>query len=235
MDIAGYFDEIVTVYQRGNATEHSYRPALTKLFNTITAEIVATNEPQHLTDVGAPDFSFHRGAVAIGHGEAKKLGVDLKAYIKKDGKEQYDRYRKALPNLLYTDGMTFLFLKDGELRHEVTIGEDLFGWKAKPENFDALKHALVDFASQRPQTIKSPAVLARLMAGKASLIKDILKNSLVNDAENQTELVGQYKAFKEQLIHDISPGEFADIYAETIAYGLFAARLHDDRPGANRP
>ena len=35
--------------------------------------------------------------------------------------------------------------------------------------------------------------------------------------------------FKEHLIHDISPADFADLYAETIAYGLFAARLHDTR------
>ncbi|MFS8083982.1 MAG: type ISP restriction/modification enzyme, partial [Ginsengibacter sp.] len=34
-------------------------------------------------------------------------------------------------------------------------------------------------------------------------------------------------AFKEILIHDITPKEFADIYAQTIAYGMFSARLHD--------
>jgi predicted helicase len=37
----------------------------------------------------------------------------------------------------------------------------------------------------------------------------------------------QYNAFKEHLIHDISIRDFADIYAETITYGMFAARLHD--------
>ena len=34
----------------------------------------------------------------------------------------------------------------------------------------------------------------------------------------------QMKAFKDILIHDITPKEFADIYAQTIAYGMFAAR-----------
>ena len=227
MDIGAFFNEIIEIHDSGNVTEHSYRPALTKLFNSIFDKITAINEPQHITNVGAPDFSFHRGDVTIGHGEAKKLGIDLKAYIKKEGKEQFDRYRKALPNLLYTDGMTFLFYRDGKLRHEVSIGDDVSGWKPKTDQFEALRHALEDFASQRPQTIKTPAVLARLMAGKASLIKDILKNSLINDADHNTSLVGQYKAFKEQLIHDITPSEFADIYAETIAYGMFAARLHD--------
>ena len=42
-----------------------------------------------------------------------------------------------------------------------------------------------------------------------------------------TALQSQLHAFKDILIHDIKPKEFADIYAQTIAYGMFAARLHD--------
>ncbi|SDD90342.1 N-6 DNA Methylase, partial [Sphingomonas sp. YR710] len=37
-------------------------------------------------------------------------------------------------------------------------------------------------------------------------------------------------AINTKLIHDITVEDFADIYAETIAYGLFAARLHDGTP-----
>lgn len=66
-----------------------------------------------------------------------------------------------------------------------------------------------------------------MMAGKAQLIKDVLHNALKADENLRTELSGQYDAFKEHLIHDITPEDFADIYAETIAYGMFAARLHD--------
>jgi predicted helicase len=65
------------------------------------------------------------------------------------------------------------------------------------------------------------------MAGKANLTKDVLGKTLRDDAELQSELSAQYQAFKENLIHDITPADFADIYAETIAYGMFAARLHD--------
>ena len=41
-------------------------------------------------------------------------------------------------------------------------------------------------------------------------------------------LRGQYQAFKDVLIQELKPADFADIYAQTIAYGMFAARLHDD-------
>lgn len=235
MDILGYFNELVSIHARGNATEHSYRPALQKLFDGIDPGIKSQNEPKRLTDVGAPDFSFHRGDVVVGHCEAKDLVIDLKAYMAKDGKEQFNRYRKALPNLIYTNGLTFLFYKDGDLVHEVMIGEQMMGWKPIPEAFAALENALANFAAQRPQTIRSPATLAKLMAGKAVLIKDILGKSLnadikAEDTSGLTELLGHYKAFKEQLLHDIKPDEFADIYAETIAYGMFAARLHDETP-----
>jgi hypothetical protein len=45
-----------------------------------------------------------------------------------------------------------------------------------------------------------------------------MKNSTLKD---------QMNAFKQILIHDITPKGFADVYAQTIAYGMFAARLHD--------
>jgi type I restriction-modification system DNA methylase subunit len=97
----------------------------------------------------------------------------------------------------------------------------------RPQEFDALENLLRDFIAQRPQTITSPRELAERMAGKANLIKDVLFRTLAEDKDVQTELSAQYNAFKENLIHDITPNDFADIYAETIAYGMFAARLHD--------
>ncbi len=68
------------------------------------------------------------------------------------------------------------------------------------------------------------------MAGKAKLIKLVFCNALKDDLDGgvDTDLESQFTTFKENLIHDINPEEFADIYAETICYGMFAARLHDD-------
>ena len=97
----------------------------------------------------------------------------------------------------------------------------------RPQEFEALENLLRDFIAQRPQTITSPRELAERMAGKANLIKDVLFRTLAEDKDVQSELSAQYNAFKENLIHDITPNDFADIYAETIAYGMFAARLHD--------
>lgn len=67
------------------------------------------------------------------------------------------------------------------------------------------------------------------MAGKARLLSGVIEKALMSDEINQenSTLKDQMGAFKKILIHDITPKEFADVYAQTIAYGMFAARLHD--------
>lgn len=226
MDFSSYFQRLNSAYASGVATEHSYRPALEFLFKGVDPGLTVVNEPQRLTDVGAPDFSFLRGDVLIGNAEAKIIGADLRN-LKNREKDQRDRYLKALPNLIYTDGLEFLFYRDAQLVHDVRIGSVLMGIHPDPDRFGALEHGLKEFAAQTPITITKPEVLARLMAGKAALIKDILARSLIADADQKTDLAGQYQAFRDQLIHDISIEDFAGMYAETIAYGMFAARLHD--------
>ena len=60
------------------------------------------------------------------------------------------------------------------------------------------------------------------------MLKNLFKRIFSRDENLETELSSQLKAFKENLIHDITAEEFSEIYAETIAYGMFAARLHDE-------
>ena len=108
------------------------------------------------------------------------------------------------------------------------------GQYAKPENFDQFTALIEDFALQVTQTIKSPTTLAQMMASKARLMAKVIELALNEDDkaqeenhQNTTDLQGQLHAFKNILIHDINNKSFADIYAQTIAYGLFAARYHD--------
>lgn len=223
--IEEFVSKVIATNKTGAATEHSYRPDLQALFNSLADGITALNEPKRVA-CGAPDFIIQRGEIVIGHVEAKDLGIGLRG-MKDANKHQQERYRKALPNLIYTNCLDWDFYRNGELVASVTIADYLLGIQPNPEQYAALENLLRDFIAQRPQTITSPRVLAEMMAGKAQLIKDVLRNTLKADENLKTELTGQYDAFKEHLIHDITPEDFADIYAETIAYGMFAARLHD--------
>lgn len=231
MDIAGYLNDVRRLYDSGQTTEHSFRPALERLFASIDDALTVINEPRRLTDVGAPDFVFNRNGISIGWCEAKDLGKDITKFAKNDySKEQKERYTKGLPNLIYTNGADFQFIRQGEVTSYISIADFIPTLPAKPEQFAALEHMLREFASQTPVSIRGAQPLAEMMAGKAIIVKDIMGKALVQDidAKTQTELVAQYEAFKANLIHDITVADFADIYAETIAYGLFAARLHDD-------
>ena len=224
--ISSFVSSVISTHKTNRATEHSYRPALKTLFDALSpSEIEATNEPKREA-CGAPDFILQRGDIAVGHVEAKDIAVDLRV-MKDANKNQKERYLKALPNLIYTNCLDWDFYRDGKLVASVTIADPLMGIQPSPQHYDTLENLLRDFIAQKPQTITSPEDLAKRMAGKAALIKDVLRAALTNDKDLQTDLGGQYKAFKEHLIHDISTEDFADIYAETMAYGMFAARLHD--------
>lgn len=224
--ISDFVTQVQAAYKTGAATEHSYRPALQALFNGLEDGVTALNEPKRVA-CGAPDFIVQRGEIIIGHAEAKDVGIGLRG-MKDANKNQQDRYKNALSNLIYTNCLDWDFYRNGELLATARIASLENGnIILDPEKFDTLENLLRDFIGQRPQTITSPRVLAEKMAGKAILIKDVLANALKADSELTTELTNQYRAFKEHLIHDIKPEDFADIYAETIAYGMFAARLHD--------
>lgn len=77
MDINGYLNEIRSLAASGQATEHSYRPALERLFKSIDDNLTVINEPKRLTDVGGPDFVFNRNGVSVGWCEAKDLTKEI--------------------------------------------------------------------------------------------------------------------------------------------------------------
>lgn len=223
--IQEFLTKVIAEHATGRAGEHAYRPALKSLFEALGRDITALNEPRRET-VGAPDFSISRGDIVIGHCEAKDIPVDLKA-LKDANKAQKERYVGGLSNLLYTNCLEWIWYRDGEKIREVRIADFRMGIQSIPDQFAALENLLREFIAQTPQTITSSRALAERMAGKARLIKDILANALMQDKDQTTELRAQYEAFKTHLIHDIQLEEFADIYAETITYGMFAARLND--------
>ena len=223
-----YLDQVIKVHKTGSATEHSYRPAYVDLFHDLDNEVTALNEPKRV-ECGAPDFIIQRNKLVIGHLEAKDVGVDIRKLKGRD-KEQQQRYLDALPNLIYSNGMDWVFYRDGDLVESVTIATLDDGITPDVSKNAKLESLLADFIVQTPISINSPKELALRMAGKARLIKTVFYMALADDLKSDTDsdLAFQFKTFQENLIHDIQAESFADIYAETICYGMFAARLHDD-------
>lgn len=227
MQISDYLNQIAKRYASGISKEHSYRGDLESLLRNLTTGIEITNEPTNVTDCGNPDYVLTKDNIPVGYIEAKDIGKDLNS---KQYNEQFFRYKSALDNLIITDYLWFKFYKQGELVYEVRIGT-IEGSKITPlnENFNHFKDLILEFVAYSGQTIKSPKKLAEMMAGKARLLQSILANAIVSDEKTRenTSLKDQYESFRRILINDLTPEEFADIYAQTLAYGMFAARLHD--------
>ncbi len=227
MNISQYLEFVNNRYQSGISREHSYRADLENLIRTLVPEINVTNEPADVTDCGNPDYVLTKGKIPVGYIEAKDIGKDLAS---KTYNEQFTRYREALDNLIITDYLWFRFYDHSELVHEIRIGEIQDGKVIPiPDNFQKFENLIINFSGFIGQTIRSPKKLAIMMANKARLLQNILENAVTSDEKTQenTSLKGQYETFKEILIHDLTPKGFADIYAQTLAYGMFAARLHD--------
>ncbi|WP_026615474.1 type ISP restriction/modification enzyme [Ensifer aridi] len=224
--LADYVRDVARKYEKGNATEHTYRESLVKLSDELLEDVFdLTNEPKRQA-CGAPDYILQKKDVPIGYIEAKDIGVSLE---KTEEGEQMARYLHSLDNLILTDYLEFRFYRSGEKIATVQIAKVTKGKvTAIPDNFERLVSYYEAFADYKTQTIKSAKVLAEMMAKKAVLVKDVFSNILAS--EEDSGLHDQYESFKQVLLHQVTSEEFSDIYAETLAYGLFTARLHDDTP-----
>jgi predicted helicase len=221
-----YIDNLNKRFQTGISREHAYRGDLQLLLETILKDVQVINEPARIA-CGAPDYILMKKDIPVGYIEAKDIAVDLNS---KSLKEQFDRYRASLTNLIFTDYLDFHFYRDGQFVNSIRIAEivngSIVGISDQHAHFEQL---MKDFALIVSQTIKSPTKLAEMMAGKARLLGNIIEQAVNSDEENEanSQLKDQYKAFQNVLVHDITHKAFADMYAQTIAYGMFAARYHD--------
>jgi predicted helicase len=218
-----YLAEIESALRAGNATEHTHRPALKVLLEKLAPGIIATNEPKRIS-CGAPDYIITRGHVPLGYIEAKDVGLALDS-IETD--DQLTRYRAGLANLVLTDYLEFRWYVGGEHRLTARLAKPDKASKLKLLSGAAEQFSLLisSFFNTTAPIVSSPRDMAIRMASMARLIRSII-SSAFNDEGERGELHGQFDAFREVLLHDLAPPQFADMYAQTICYGLFAARCN---------
>lgn len=222
-----YLSEVRRLYRLGEATEHSYRGHLQNLFADIFPALRLVNEPARI-ECGAPDLALLRRDLVIGYIEAKDIGKDLG---REEKSAQMSRYLPALDNLILTDYLEFRFYRSGKPTQSIRVAEIQGGkFVGRPENHETFLRLIGDFAQWKGVQIRSAAVLAERLAKKARLMRDIFRQVLAKDPTPDNPLQEQLAAFKQILLHDLDAETFADIYAQTIAYGMFAARLHDPTP-----
>ena len=233
-----YLRKIEKAYQAGNATEHTYRPALQELLETLHSNVIATNEPKRVK-FGAPDYVIERNtgstSLTIGYVEAKDVDVALDT-IERDSKfaepktrdgKQLKRYLRAIDNLVFTNYVEFRWYVQGEKIMTAALSAPRPDRRLSLDNdgAKAVANLLDNFLHHSPQPIRKPHELALRMARLAHMIRDI-----IIDAFEQKQASGTvrdlYTSFKETLLPELTEPEFADMFAQTLAYGLFAARYN---------
>ena len=222
-----YLRELRTLRATGEATEHSYRSALEALIKALGGSgIEVINEPAQ-GEYGAPDFIVLRDGAPVGHIECKTIGANLDHA---EASDQLRRYRDALPNLLLTDYVEFRWYVNGERRDTAIVAHSSDERLRPLGNIELTARPLWEnFFNADAVSISSAAELAQRMAGKTRLLREHIRTLL--DDDEVTALRELLDSYREVLISKLDAAEFADLQAQTVAYGLFAARwLHQGAP-----
>src|SRR2546421_6105293 len=221
--LRNYLQEIEQAYRMGNATEHTYRSNLKKLLETFAPGVTATNEPKRIK-CGAPDFIITKQQTPLGYIETKDIGNSLDHTEHTD---QIKRYLSSLTNLILTDYVEFRWYVTGQ--HRMTAHLAKVGvrgkWIAEPDGIEQVSKLLQGFMITQTPTVNNPKELATRMASLAQLIRNAISLAFKSE-EGGGSLHVQMEGFRQVLLPDLNAEQFADMYAQTICYGLFAARCN---------
>ena len=174
--------------------------------NTVTL----TQEPRQLDRIGRPDFIAMDGLLPVGYIEAEAYGRDLDA-LTGHAETQNARFIENLDNFILTNFVEFRLYADGQLRTTANLTNE-------PENLETL---LERFLNAGHVQITSPEALARYLARRTRELQTQISTTLTDE---HSDTYRMFTAFKELLLSTLTPDDFADMYAQTLAYGLFAAR-----------
>jgi hypothetical protein len=226
-----YLKNLYEVAAQGDAREESFYPALAEMLRDVAqsggrTDVHVTTLPRQ-TDAGNPDFRIWNGSDRIiGYVEAKKPTEERLDVI--ENSEQLRRYRDTFPNLILTNFLEFRLYRNGQLVDTVLAARPMalnmlktLPPLEKPEQLAALLDRFLEFSLPKAFTAES---LAFELAKRTRFLRDVVARELQQEQESSGELSGFFEAFRTYLIGTLTEEDFADLFAQTITYGLFAAR-----------
>jgi len=227
-----YIQSISSKFSHEETSEMGYRTDFEILIKGIfeSINVRRIDHDARAEQGNKPDFVVLIHDVPILYIEAKNIGVSLDKIEKSEQMARYYGYA----NLVLTDYVEFRFYRNG-LRYEDPIKIANYNIKNRtitsiPESYEHVAKTLIDFTQSHKEPIKSGKHLSKIMGGKAQRIRDNVKRFLSNESEKNAEIMRVYETIKKLLVHDLTEDTFADMYAQTLVYGLFAARYQDETP-----
>jgi Type ISP C-terminal specificity domain len=237
-----FLNDIQDLMNQGDAREESYYIHLDSLIRYFTKEnkiknIDITILPKK-TEAGNPDFRVWDGSNHItGYIEAKDPSITNLDRIEES--EQLRRYRDTFPNIILTNFYEFRLYRDGELIKKTSIGRPVIAKKLKTtppvENETEFNDLFNTFFSFSLPHVRNSKSLALELAKRTRFLRDeVISIEIADEArKGKKAILGFYEAFKKYLIGTLTEKSFADLYSQTITYGLFAARTRSTN-GFNR-
>lgn len=234
-----YLGEVNASRRSAVATEHTYRPAFKTLVEGLVPTVQAINEPQRRRDLGAPDYEVRLRDLYVGHIEAKDLGVSLQA-IEDDARldepltpngQRFRRYLKNLENVILTNYNEIRWYRHGDRQGEpASFGtrDQTGALSVDPGGFQVAFGLIRSFLDQRMVSAKTAAQLAERMAMYTALVRFAIAEAFRTGRASDA-LVEIRSLFDSAILADESDEDFADMVAQTISYGLFAARVQQSR------
>jgi len=238
--IKSYLRKIFGISKRGDAREESYYSTLEELIknyldSTGKKKIEITILPKK-TEAGNPDFKIWDGKQHIvGYIEAKAPSV--KNLDQVENTDQFQRYSHTFPNFILTNFFEFRFYRNGTLMDKVIIAKSPTFPKPIQSTGNELEffNLLDKFFSFSLPKVYSAKTLAIELAKRTRFFRDEIVAEQLEEEEKAGKgfVLGFYEAFRKYLIHGLLKEEFADLYSQTITYGLFVARTRSEN-GFNR-
>ena len=233
--IKAFIKDVKSEHEVSGAKEQSYRPDLVGFIRKLCDSKTRVRNEGKQTDGVTPDIVVMRKPdnIPIGYIEAKDIDKDIDN-LTGANINQLALYKGKFRNLIYTNNFDWNFYRDGNLVRSISIAE-IKNDKIIPivKNYADLVDYLLDFLNQRPKTIKSAKELTEYMARKTIIIRDAFNEGL-SGVDRLPSLERQYKILVRELIKGLKKDEFSDIYAQTVTYGLFIARLNTTPEDLNR-
>jgi predicted helicase len=239
--ISSYLSKLREVSQDADASQElSLRPALNILVEGLN-DIFTHDDLKIVTEplrksFGTPDYKLKTSqGYLIGYIEAKGLGAHLPEI---EQTEQIERYRSSGKRFVLTNHLEFIlfdYASDGKaiVRADSVrlLSEKAFrkGQPPQDANVEALYRLFDRFLKEARPDISTPKELAERLAASARHIRDLLIEAYAAEGESG-DLHNLKAAFEETLLPDLTPEQFADMYAQTLTYGLFAARVNHRGP-----
>ncbi len=228
-NVAGYEADLRSELAAGSG-ETSYYPAFVKLIRSAGHDLEVRIEKKVAGSRSKPDFTVVQRLAPLGIVEGKRPATNL-SHLSAVDQKQFARYLVEYGNFILTNFVEFRWYEQGVLRRTAFFADVVGGsLTLRPTGAADLEQLLNDFLASTAPVVSTAPALAEQLARLADRIAEGITADLAAP-NTHPNLIGQRDEFSKTLPSDLDDAGFADMYAQTLCYGLFAARCN--RPAAN--